>query len=120
MSDTLEAEHDSFISLDRVTEMNIQSWNPGTIFLAQFRLVNRVHEYERRVYHFFDLLGDVGGFFEALYVLSHLVVGGIASRLLFASMIRDIFHVRIDTNKTDIKRLKTKLIRRNSIRPPTF
>ena len=37
-------------------------------------MVNRIKEYERRVYHFFDLVGDVGGFFEALYVLSHLAV----------------------------------------------
>ena len=74
-------------------------------------------EYERRVYHFFDLLGDVGGFFEALYVLSQLAVSGIASKLMFASMIRDIFQVRIDTNKTDIKRLMTKLDRKHSNNP---
>ena len=72
-------------------------------------MVNRIKEFERRVYHFFDLLGDVGGFFEALYILSYLFVTGFASRLLFASIIRDIFHVRIDTNKTDMKRLLTKL-----------
>ena len=93
--------------------MNIASLNPHLFYLAQFRLVNRVNEYERRVYHFFDLLGDVGGFFEALYILSHLCVGGIASRLLFASIIRDIFHVRIDTNKTDMQQLMTKLNKRN-------
>ena len=33
-SDTLEARNETFISLDLVTEMNIQSYNPGTMFLA--------------------------------------------------------------------------------------
>ena len=65
--------------------------------------------YERRVYSFLDLLGDVGGFLEALYVISGFFVASIASRMFMAAKIRDLYHVRVDTNGTDLRRLLFKL-----------
>ena len=61
------------------------------------------------MYSYFDLIGDVGGFFEALHVLSHLLVAGIASRMFLASLIRELYHVRLDTNHTDMQQLLSKL-----------
>lgn len=44
------------------------------------------------------------------------MVAGVASRIFLASLIRELYHVRIDTNQTDIKRLMTKLSSRKSFR----
>mmetsp|Transcript_11685 Transcript_11685/g.14782 ORF Transcript_11685/g.14782 Transcript_11685/m.14782 type:complete len:117 (+) Transcript_11685:207-557(+) len=65
--------------------------------------------YERRIYSLFDLMGDVGGFVEALYVLSFVSVSMFAQKMFKAAQIRDIFHVRTETNKTDLLRLHSKL-----------
>ena len=61
------------------------------------------------MYSFFDLFGDVGGFYQALSVVGQFTVAGVASRMLVASLIRDLFHVRIDTNKTEMSQLMGKL-----------
>jgi len=57
----------------------------------------------------FDMIGDVGGFTEALYVISWFVVTFFASKMFTAAQIRDLFHVRMDTNQTDLRRLYKKL-----------
>ena len=55
------------------------------------------------------MIGDVGGFTEALYVLSMLMVTAFAQKMFNASQIRDLFHVRIDTGQTDMNHLLKKL-----------
>ncbi len=65
--------------------------------------------YERRTYSLLDMIGDVGGFTEALYVLSMLMVTMFAQKMFNASQIRDLFHVRIDTGQTDMNHLLKKL-----------
>ena len=57
----------------------------------------------------FDLLGDVGGFLEAIYFFSCFIVSAVASKMFLASQIRDLYHVRIDTNRTDLNKLLLKL-----------
>ena len=66
-------------------------------------------EYSRRIYSVLDLFGDLGGFAEAMVILGSVFVTSIASRMFLASLIRDIYHVRVDTNKTDIDLLRSKL-----------
>ena len=61
------------------------------------------------IYSFFDMLGDVGGFGEAVYILSLILVSGYASRMFFANLIQDIFKVRLDTNGQQIKELVKKV-----------
>jgi len=89
--------------------MNIRLLNPTAYFQVQFRLNNRVRMYERRVYSLFDLIGDVGGFSEALYVVSMFVVSIFATKMFKAAQIRDLFHVRIDTKGTELRQLFARL-----------
>ena len=89
--------------------MSIRGLNPTAYFQAQFRLVNQVKMFERRTYSLLDMIGDVGGFTEALYVFSMLSVSIAASKMFNAAQIRDLFHVRMDTGRADMKRLLTKL-----------
>ena len=100
---------EEFLSLGLVSEMYIKAINPTAYFQADFRLVNRVKEYSRRIYSVLDLFGDLGGFAEAMVILGSVFVTSIASRMFLASLIRDIYHVRVDTNKTDIDLLRSKL-----------
>ena len=64
--------------------MGIRLVNPTAYFVAQFKLTNRVIEYERVIYSVFDLMGDVGGFGEFLYVTMYLIIAGYASRMFIA------------------------------------
>lgn len=65
-------------------------------------------EYERVIYSFFDMAGDIGGFGEAVYIFCLLCVSGYANRMFYASVIQDNFKVRLDTNGTQIKDLVKK------------
>ena len=62
-------------------------------------------EYERVIYSFFDMVGDIGGFGEAVYIFCLILVSGYANRMFIASVIRDMFKVRLDTHGADIKEL---------------
>lgn len=42
-------------------------------------------------------------------MIAHFSVAGIASRMFLASLIRDLYHVRLDTNRTDMQQLLGKL-----------
>ena len=68
ISDDLESKTKSFISVDRIEPVNMLNLNPTAYFQAQFRLINRVKEYQRRIYSTFDFFGDLGGFIEAIFV----------------------------------------------------
>ena len=55
-------------------------------------------EYERMIYSFFEMAGDIGGFGEFLYVVILIFIGGYANRMFFADLIQDYFMVRLDTS----------------------
>ena len=55
-----------------------------------------MNEYERVIYSFFDMAGDIGGFIEAIYIFFVITIGTYANRMYFASVIQDIFKVRLD------------------------
>ena len=112
-SDELDSREMTFLSVDRVEPVNILNLNPTAYFQSQFRLINRVKEYQRRIYSIFDFFGDLGGFIEAIFVAGQFMVAGLASRMFKASLIRDLFHVRMDTKGADIGRLLKKISGKN-------
>ena len=101
--------------MDTSQHLTLRTLNPTAYFQADFRLNNRVNEYERVVYSFFDMAGDIGGFGEAVYIVCLAIVGGYANRMFFASVIQDTFKVRLETHGRQIKdlvRAKTEAKRR--------
>ena len=84
---------------------SIRTTNPTAYFQIDFRLSNRVNHYERVIYSVFDMLGDIGGFGEAIYFGCLILVSFYANRMYFASVIRDIFKVRLDTHGAQISEL---------------
>ena len=97
MWDTYQTDSYNFLSLDGIKDMGIKLVNPTAYFVCQFKLSNRVIEYERVIYSFFDLMGDVGGFGEFVYVMLFLLMYGYANRMFIADVIRDMFFVRLET-----------------------
>ena len=43
------------------------------------------------------MAGDIGGFGEAVYIVCFVIVGSYANRMFFASVIQDVFKVRLET-----------------------
>ena len=89
--------------------MGIKLVNPTAYFVCQFKLTNRVIEYERVIYSFFDLMGDVGGFGEFTYVMLFLLMYGYANRMFIAEVIKDMFFVRLETGNVKIPELISRL-----------
>ena len=72
---------------------------------VQFKLTNRVIEYERVIYSFFEMAGDIGGFGQFLKVTFVLMFSGYANRMFLASVISDMFKVRLSTGNTNVNEL---------------
>ena len=51
------------------------------------------------------MAGDVGGFFEFTHITFILMVSGYANRMFFASVIQDMFQVRLATGGTNVTEL---------------
>lgn len=85
ISDGLEQKTRYWISFEQIRDLNIGNVNPTAYYQAQFRLNNRVRQYNRRIYSMFQMMGDVGGFIEAIYVLSFIIVSFFASKMFKAA-----------------------------------
>ena len=68
-------------------------------------------EYERRVYSFGDLLGQVGGIYEFMLVSGMILVGIFSERLLVSSILHKIYQV--DKRKESNINLQ-KTVKKNS------
>ena len=64
------------------------------------------------------MAGDVGGFGEFMYITFIILVGGYANRMFFASVITDMFRVRLGTGKADISDLykRSKTLEKEKLR----
>ena len=100
--DDAQTTRTNFLSVSGIRDQGLRSLNPTAYFQAQFRLTNRVIEYERVIYSFFDMAGDVGGFGEFLHITFFILVGGFANRMFIASLIQDLFRVRLDIGDAKI------------------
>ena len=84
----------NFLSVNKIVDRGLRTINPTAYFTCDFRLSNRVIEYERVIYTFFDFAGDVGGFGEFLYIVILILISGYANRMYLGSVIQEIFRVR--------------------------
>ena len=65
----------SWFEIDHASELRIQTQEPETFFFEFALTLNRDIVYHTRsIYSFFDLLGDVGGLFDALKGIASVVV----------------------------------------------
>jgi hypothetical protein len=52
-----------------------------------------------------DLVADVGGASHIVFIIGEFLVSILATRLFYASLIRDTFRVRLDTGGAEISEL---------------
>lgn len=52
--------------------------------------------YERRVYAMLDMIGDIGGFYDAMVLAFSLIMSNYSPNLFLASVISSIFRVAFD------------------------
>ena len=64
--DSQQVDENNFLSIDTILPNNLYGINPDSYYQCDFRLSNRVIQYERVIYSFFDMAGDIGGFGEAV------------------------------------------------------
>ena len=99
-----QAVEHNFLSVEKVSDVNLRTINPSAFYFQyQFRLSTRVIEYERIIYSFTDMAGDVGGFKEFIEVILCFLIGSYANRLYFAELIQKMFRVRLDTDTSQNK-----------------
>lgn len=66
----------------------------GSYINFYIRYDSQYNIYERKIYSIMDLLGDIGGLAESLYILGMLFVGFISHRLFISSILRRVYQVR--------------------------
>ena len=52
------------------------------------------------------MAGDIGGFMEAVYIFFVFGIGAYANRMFFASVIQDVFKVRLEAHGQTIFELQ--------------
>ena len=52
--------------------------------------------YERKIYSLLELLGDIGGLWQSLFIIGYVAVNFIAYRIFVASLLKQIYHVKHD------------------------
>jgi len=83
--------------------------------MARFQLADSVNVYHRVLYTALEFIGDVGGIAQVVSFIGQSVVGIVAVRLYFASLIRDTFRVRLDAGGTNIRDLIASKTRANGM-----
>ena len=78
-------------------DSSIRLKNPDAYFQADFRLFNKVNNYQRAVYNILDAVGDLGGIFSIIYLFGYTIVSVVSEKMYLANLIREVFRVRTDT-----------------------
>jgi len=47
--------------------------------------------YERKIYSILDLLGDIGGLAESIYIIGSILVSFVAHRFFISSILKNIY-----------------------------
>ena len=71
----------TFFSILKQDEFLVLPSSTEVIFLCSIVLDSRVDIYERNLRNFIDVLGDIGGLFEALHILVMLSIGYFTKRM---------------------------------------
>lgn len=89
-----EAEPKTFLSIDSIEKVYINEpegdLKDYPTFEATFKLNTRKRYYERNAYTFLELLGDFGGFNDALFMLVGLVSSFYGAQMYQAAVAQEL------------------------------
>ena len=58
------------------------------------RFDNHYEIYERKVYSILELIGDIGGLWEGVFILGQLMIGFVSYRMFASEIMKHIYQVR--------------------------
>ena len=94
------SQNAQFLSVDQVTSPSVT--NSEVLFETQLKLTNKVNVYERSVPSIIELVGDIAGFFAAIWIIFNICIQAACATHFTNSLIKDTFWVRdylIKSNK---------------------
>ncbi len=66
------------------------------------RYDSKYNNFERKIYSLLDILGDIGGLYQSLYVLGFLSVNFLAYRIFVANLLKHIYQVKKDRSEKKV------------------
>ena len=75
-----------------------------SIFKANFKLDDHLDQYQRVVYSFFDMTGQIGGVYEIIAIVFGFIINAFNKRMLVYSLIGSLYYTRKpnDVNDTSL------------------
>jgi len=90
----------------------------NTVYNLVINLSSNAVSHERRVYALLDMVGDLGGFNDAIVIFFSLLLGNYSPNLFFKSVIKAVFRVDTDDYESQNKRRKRRQSQRENPRLP--
>lgn len=101
-----------FYSVERTQTDLSDYYNDGTLLEVNFVIDTTFDYYERVVYSFLDMTGQVGGLYEVVKVVVGMIVTFFANKLFMFSIINKLYHIDLsDINKQSPTQLSLNLSR---------
>lgn len=66
----------------------------GYVISAYLRYDRKYNVYNRQIYNFMDILGDVGGMFQSLYFAGLVIIGFYNRRMFISAVLRSLYQVK--------------------------
>lgn len=82
----------NFYSIEK-TDNDFYDIYANTYLEINLTIDPNVDLYERKVYSFFDLTGQLGGLYEVLHTIIGIIVGLISSRILVMTMMSNLYYI---------------------------
>jgi hypothetical protein len=108
----------TFYGVERI-DSDISLEFASTLLSATMLMDKTEEHYERKVYNFFDLFGQLGGLYEILTIGGGIFVAFFAEKILMLSLISNLYQVE---DKTDIldPPLVARKLRTPKVKPVNF
>jgi hypothetical protein len=109
------AKKGQFYSVEKSTYDYTNEYR-GIMLACTFVLDSTEDYYERKVYNFFDLTGQIGGLYEILAIIGEIFVAFFAEKILMLSLISNLYQVE-DANEVSKAALLVQNIKTSKVKP---
>lgn len=110
------------MTVDRTTKIledyDEHIYKKDFLYSLVVNLSSKSVSHERKVYALLDMIGDLGGFSDAIVISFSLLLGNYSPNLFFKSVIKAVFRVDTDDYEPQNKRHKRRQRRRENSRQP--
>lgn len=76
----------------------------GNMFACTFVIDSKEDYYERKVYNFFDLTGQIGGLYEIFSIIGGIIVSFLSEKILMLSLMSSLYQVNSKNDSSESHR----------------